>query len=203
MSSFTKIDGRKIRIAVVGCGRISKVHFKSIFKHSSDLELVAICDDDQQALSESQKKFGVPAYLEISKMMENEEIDLVVLCTPSGVHASQAILSSRYGLHVMTEKPMATSWEDGIRMVNACDEAGVRLFVVKQNRWNKTLRLLKQAVTDRRFGNFHMVHLNVFWTRPQSYYDQGNGWRGTWKYDGRHYFRGTLWNLCSPDFRQI
>jgi UDP-N-acetyl-2-amino-2-deoxyglucuronate dehydrogenase len=69
-------------------------------------------------------------------------------------------------------------------MVKACDEAGVRLFVVKQNRRNTTLQLLKRAVTEKRFGKIHMVHLNVFWTRPQSYYDQGNGWRGTWEFDG-------------------
>ena len=84
----------------------------------------------------------------------------------------------------MTEKPMATRWHDAVHMVKVCDEAGVRLFVVKQNRRNATLQLLKRAVTEKRFGKIHMVHLNVFWTRPQSYYDQGNGWRGTWEFDG-------------------
>ena len=79
---------------------------------------------------------------------------------------------------------MATRWNDGVRMVKFCDEAGVRLFVVKQNRNNATLQLLKRAVTENRFGKIHMVQLNVFWTRPQSYYDQGNGWRGTWEFDG-------------------
>jgi UDP-N-acetyl-2-amino-2-deoxyglucuronate dehydrogenase len=69
-------------------------------------------------------------------------------------------------------------------MVRACDEAGVRMFVVKQNRRNTTLQLLKRAVSEKRFGKIHLVQLNVFWTRPQSYYDQGNGWRGTWEFDG-------------------
>jgi len=87
------------------------------------------------------------------------------------------------GVHVLTEKPMATRWSDGVRMVKACDAANVRLFVVKQNRRNSTLQLLKRAVEEKRFGRIHMVHLNVFWTRPQEYYDSAK-WRGTWELDG-------------------
>jgi len=83
----------------------------------------------------------------------------------------------------MTEKPMATRWDDGLRMVKACDDAGVRLFVVKQNRFNDTLQLLKRAIEENRFGKINMVHINVFWTRPQEYYDQAK-WRGTWEFDG-------------------
>jgi len=78
---------------------------------------------------------------------------------------------------------MATRWSDGVRMVQACDDAGVRLFVVKQNRRNTTLQLLKRAVSEKRFGKISMVHLNVFWSRPQKYYDQAK-WRGTWEFDG-------------------
>jgi UDP-N-acetyl-2-amino-2-deoxyglucuronate dehydrogenase len=92
-------------------------------------------------------------------------------------------MAAKAGKHVITEKPMATRWADGVRMVKACDEARVRLFVVKQNRRNATLQLLKRAVDEKRFGRIHMVHLNVFWTRPQEYYDQGK-WRGTWELDG-------------------
>lgn len=83
----------------------------------------------------------------------------------------------------MTEKPMATRWHDGLRMVKACDDANVRLFVVKQNRRNATLQLLKRAVQQSRFGRIHMVNVNVFWTRPQEYYDSA-AWRGTWEFDG-------------------
>ena len=83
----------------------------------------------------------------------------------------------------MTEKPMATRWRDGKRMVHACDQAGVHLFVVKQNRRNATLQLLKRAVEKGRFGRIYMVTINVFWSRPQSYYDSAP-WRGTWEFDG-------------------
>lgn len=184
MQNYATITGRKIRIAVVGCGRISRNHFGSIEKHSDQLELVAICDIDPAVLAEHAEKYKVVAYRDIEDMLKKEQVDLVALCTPSGIHPDQTVLAAMHKVHVMTEKPMATRWSDGVRMVKACDEAGVRLFVVKQNRRNTTLQLLKRAVTERRFGKIHMVHLNVFWTRPQSYYDQGNGWRGTWEFDG-------------------
>jgi len=177
------IKGRKIRVAVVGCGRISNNHFGSIEKHQDNIELVSICDVQQAALSEHGATYKVKGYLDLSDMLENEDLDLVVICTPSGIHADQTELCAKHGVNVMTEKPMATRWSDGVRMVKACDKAGVRLFVVKQNRRNSTLQLLKRAVTENRFGKIHMVHLNVFWTRPQEYYDQAS-WRGTWEFDG-------------------
>lgn len=177
------IASRKIRLAIVGCGRISKNHFGSIEEHSGDIELVAVCDTDPNVLEGHRKKYGVAGYAHLEIMLEQEELDLVVLCTPSGMHADQTVLASRHGVHVITEKPMATRWQDGIRMVKACDDAGVYLFVIKQNRRNSTLQLLKRAVDENRFGKIHMVHINVFWTRPQEYYDQAR-WRGTWEFDG-------------------
>ncbi|WP_435927066.1 Gfo/Idh/MocA family protein [Dryocola sp. BD613] len=174
---------KKLRIAVVGCGRISKNHFGSIAQLSNEYELVALCDNDQDVLEAHQAEYKVPGYLSMDEMLEKENLDLVTLCTPSGIHASQTIKAAKAGVHVITEKPMATKWEDGLAMVRACDEAGVRLFVVKQNRRNSTLQLLKRAVTEKRFGKIHMVHMNVFWTRPQEYYDRAK-WSGTWDMDG-------------------
>jgi len=184
MQHYPSITGRKVKIAVVGCGRISKNHFGSIEQHSNELELAAVCDIDSAVLAEYAEKYKVPAYEDMEEMLGKEQLDMVVLCTPSGIHPDQAVLAAKHNVHVMTEKPMATRWNDGVRMVKACDEAGVRLFVVKQNRRNTTLQLLKRAVAEKRFGKINIVHLNVFWTRPQSYYDQGNGWRGTWEFDG-------------------
>lgn len=184
MQQFPTIESRKIRYALVGCGRIAKNHFASIAQYPDDFELVAVCDIDPQVLQAHQQQFSVPGYRGMEEMLKAEKIDIVALCTPSGLHPDQAVLAAKYGVHVLSEKPMATRWHDGQRMVKACDEAGVRLFVVKQNRRNTTLQLLKRAVEEKRFGRIHMVSINVFWTRPQSYYDQGNGWRGTWEFDG-------------------
>lgn len=173
----------KIKIAVVGCGRISKNHFGSIETLSSEYELVAICDNQPDILEAYKAKYQVPGYLSIDDLLENEELDLVTLCTPSGIHASHTLKAATAKVNVMTEKPMATKWEDGLAMVKACDEAGVRLFVVKQNRRNSTLQLLKRAADEKRFGKIHMVHMNVFWSRPQEYYDRA-AWSGTWDMDG-------------------
>ncbi|EGR4192259.1 Gfo/Idh/MocA family oxidoreductase, partial [Vibrio cholerae] len=174
---------KKIRIAVIGCGRISKNHFGSIEQLSSEFELIAVCDNDPQVLAEHVDRYKVPGYESIDQLLESEELDLVTLCTPSGLHAAQTIKAAQSGINVITEKPMATKWEDGLAMVKACDEANVKLFVVKQNRRNSTLQLLKRAVAEKRFGKIHMVHLNVFWTRPQEYYDRAK-WSGTWDMDG-------------------
>ncbi|WP_428623802.1 Gfo/Idh/MocA family protein [Sedimenticola sp.] len=183
MRRYIPIADRKIRISVVGCGRISKNHFGSIEQHANHMELVSVCDIDPAVLKEHTEKYQVPGYQDMEEMLANEKPDVVALCTPSGIHPEQAVLAAEYKVHVVTEKPMATRWHDGVKMVRACDEASVRLFVVKQNRRNTTLQLLKKAVDEKRFGKIHMVHLNVFWTRPQSYYDQGK-WRGTWEFDG-------------------
>ena len=181
MKSYPKVSDRKI--AIVGCGRISKNHFGSIEQHQDNIELVSICDVQQDVLSKHEAEYKVKGYLDLEQMLENEKLDLVAFCTPSGIHAKQTEICAKYGVNVMTEKPMATEWSDGVRMVKACDDAGVRLFVVKQNRRNITLKLLKRAIEEKRFGKINMVHLNVFWTRPQEYYDQAE-WRGTLKLDG-------------------
>jgi len=183
MKIYPIIKGRKIRVAVVGCGRISKNHFDSIEMHKDDIELTSICDVNKETLTKHEKIYNIKGYVRLEEMLENEELDLVVICTPSGIHADQTELCAKHKINVMTEKPMATRLSDGIRMVRACDRERVQLFVVKQNRRNTTLQLLKRAVNENRFGKIHMVHMNVFWTRPQEYYDQAP-WRGTWEFDG-------------------
>jgi len=183
MTNYSRILGRKIRIAIVGCGRISKNHFASIEKYQDDIELISICDNQQIVLSKYEISYSVKGYVDLKDMLENEELDVISICTPSGIHAEQAILCSKYGVNVITEKPMATSWSDANLMVKTCEEAKVRLFVVKQNRKNPTLQILKKAIAAGRFGNIKMIHLNVFWTRPQEYYNQAE-WRGTPELDG-------------------
>lgn len=185
------ITDRKIRFALVGCGRIAQNHFAALKQHESRAELVSVCDTNPDALEAAAKLTGAKPYTSLQKMLADTNADIVVLTTPSGLHAQQAIEVAATGRHVMTEKPMATRWHDGLRMVKACDDANVRLFVVKQNRRNATLQLLKNAVDQGRFGKIYMANLNVFWTRPQSYYD-GAAWRGTWEFDG-----GALMNQAS------
>jgi UDP-N-acetyl-2-amino-2-deoxyglucuronate dehydrogenase len=114
------IVDRKIRFALVGCGRISANH-----------ELVAVCDVDRQALDKAVAQTGAAGFENLHDLLKQSNADIVVLATPSGLHPDQAVQVANSGRHVMTEKPMATRWADGKRMVAACDAAGVRLFVVK------------------------------------------------------------------------
>jgi UDP-N-acetyl-2-amino-2-deoxyglucuronate dehydrogenase len=180
-----------MRFAVVGCGRISVRHFEAIQAHSDDVELIAICDIDARVLDAAARATGARPYQSMNDLLAATDIDVVVLCTPSGLHPGQTIQAAESGRHVVTEKPMATRWTDGLRMVKACDDAGVMLFVVKQNRRNSTLQLLKRAVDAHRFGRIYMVTINVFWQRPQEYFDSAR-WRGTWEFDG-----GALMNQAS------
>ena len=177
------ITDRKLRFALVGCGRIAQSHQDAIRRHAGQAELVALCDIDPTALDRAVQDTGAQGFDSLTALLGASRPDCVVLATPSGLHSQQVIEIANAGIDVMTEKPMATRWSDGLAMVRACDEAGVRLFVVKQNRRNRTLQLLKQAVTQGRFGRIYMVTVNVFWSRPQSYYDSA-AWRGTWEFDG-------------------
>lgn len=174
---------RKIRFALVGCGRIARNHMNAIRDHGERCELAGVCDIDPRALGEAAGNTGARPYASLEQMLAGCDADAFVLATPSGLHSQQAIRIAAARRHVITEKPMATRWEDGKRMVAAADEAGVRLFVVKQNRRNATLQLLKRAVEKKRFGRIYMVNLNVFWTRPDAYYRSAS-WRGTWEFDG-------------------
>jgi UDP-N-acetyl-2-amino-2-deoxyglucuronate dehydrogenase len=177
------ISDRKLRFALVGCGRIAQYHIAALLEHSSEAEWVGICDQDKAALERVAQNLSFTAYTDINALLKYTDADLVVLTSPSGLHATQAIVVAESGRHVMTEKPMATCWQDGVRMVQACDKAGVHLFVVKQNRYNATLQCVRKAIDEGRFGRIYMVTMNVFWARPQSYYDSAP-WRGTVEYDG-------------------
>ena len=177
------ITDRRIRFALVGCGRISQNHFQSLEKHADRAEFVDVCDIVPAALEAAVSRTGARGHTSYADMLVASDADVVVLTTPSGLHAAEGIAAAAAGFHVVSEKPMATRLEDGVAFVNACDAAGVKLFVVKQNRRNPTLQLLKRAIDQGRFGRIAMVALNVFWTRPQDYYDAAR-WRGTWEYDG-------------------
>ena len=191
MKAKQPVSDRPIRIAVVGCGRIAANHIAAVAKHSGRIELVAVCDNNPKTLEDAVGKTGAKGYSDLTELLAAGGTDVVALCTPSGLHSGQAIRCAQAGVHVMTEKPMATRWADGVAMVDACDRAGVRLFVVKQNRRNATLQLVKKAMDRGRFGRIYMATINVFWSRPQSYYDAAK-WRGTWEFDG-----GALMNQAS------
>ncbi len=187
MNHSLPILDRPLRFALVGCGRISANHVEALRQHAARATLVAVCDNRPAALAAAVAKTGAQGFASLDAMLATDgtgsDADIVVLATPSGLHPRQAMRVAAAGRHVLTEKPMATKWDEGMQMVRACREAGVKLFVVKQNRLNPTLQRLKRAVEEGRFGRIHIATVNVFWTRPQSYYDDAP-WRGRWDMDG-------------------
>jgi len=176
------IVGRDVRVALVGCGRISGNHFDA-FRKIDGLELVGVCDIVEERARTAGEAQGVPWFTSYEKMLRGVDCDAVVIATPSGLHPQQGVTAARAGKHVITEKPMAISLGAADELVQACDSAGVRLFVVKQNRLNPGIQLLKRALDKGRFGRIYLANTTVRWTRPQEYYDQAP-WRGTWEFDG-------------------
>ena len=180
--TFPVLD-RPIRFALVGCGRIAKNHREAIAAHGGRAELVAVCDPNAEALRAMVDATGATGFASLNELLAGSDADIVVLATPSGLHSQQACAVAAAGRHVLSEKPMATKFDEGMAMVKACRDAGVKLFVVKQNRLNSTVQLVKRAIDQGRFGRIFMSTVNVFWTRPQSYYDAAK-WRGRWDLDG-------------------
>jgi UDP-N-acetyl-2-amino-2-deoxyglucuronate dehydrogenase len=170
------------RVALVGCGRISRNHLEAI-ERVDGLTLTAVCDSDASRAQAVGAERGVPWFDSYEAMLRHAESDVVAICTPSGLHPQHGILAARAGKHVVSEKPMAISLTAADELVHECDAAGVQLFVVKQNRLNTPIQLLKRAIDKGRFGRLYMANCTVHWTRPQDYYDQAP-WRGTWEFDG-------------------
>lgn len=173
-----------LNFALVGCGRIAKRH-ADLLKNNQiqNARLSAVCD----VIPERAKAFGtqydVPYYLDMNEMMRKEAIDVVSVLTPSGMHAEHVVKLADHGKHIVVEKPMALTLEDADRMIQKCDEKGVHLFVVKQNRFNVPVVKMREAFHAGRFGQIVMGTVRVRWSRDQSYYNQ-DSWRGTWRYDG-------------------
>lgn len=181
---------RTFDLALVGCGRISKNHFDAVAR-TDGLRLSAVCDVVEERARAAGEAHGVPWFTSLDEMLRDASCDIVSLCTPSGLHAPQGVQAAAAGKHVLSEKPMATTLAAADALVDACDAAGVRLFVVKQNRLNPPIQLVRRAVDKGRFGRIYMANVTVRWQRPQEYYDAAP-WRGTWEFDG-----GAIMNQAS------
>ncbi len=181
-----------IRFGLLGCGRIAKRHSDLLGGSQIDgASLVAVCDPIRARADAIAAKFGVPAHYQLDDLLARKDIDAVAVLTPSGMHASHVIACAKAGKHVVVEKPMALRLQDADDMIRACDEAGVKMFVVKQNRFNVPVVKAREALDAGRFGRLVLGTVRVRWCRDQAYYDQDD-WRGTWAYDG-----GVLTNQAS------
>jgi len=181
-----------LRFGLLGCGRISKRHSDLLGSNQiENAKLVAVCDPVRERADAVATKFAVPADYDIETFLARKDIDVVTVLTPSGMHPQHAIACAKAGKHVVVEKPMALRLQDADDMIRACDQAGVKLFVVKQNRFNVPVVKAREALDAGRFGKLVLGTVRVRWCRDQGYYDQ-DAWRGTWAYDG-----GVLTNQAS------
>jgi len=172
-----------VRFGLVGCGRVAPTHFDAIEALGDTGKLVAVCDSDPTALADAVSRTGAEGYGKLEDMLARKDIDVVSVCTPSGLHAEHGIAAARAGKHVLVEKPIDVTLEKARALVDACEKAGVRLFPVFQNRLNTTVQLLKQAIDAGRFGKIYAINSTVIWKREQDYYDTA-AWRGTRAMDG-------------------
>lgn len=181
-----------INFALLGCGRIAKRHAELLGTGQiAGARLAAVCDVQRDRAEAFGGKYGVPACHSVDEMLRSATIDVVSVLTPSGTHADHAVAVAKARRHVVVEKPMALTLTDANRMIEACDAAGVNLFIVKQNRFNVPVVKAREALDAGRFGRLVLGTVRVRWCRDQSYYDH-DSWRGTWAQDG-----GVLANQAS------
>lgn len=181
-----------IKFALLGCGRIAKRHADLLTcGQLPGAALVAVCDIDSARVDGFSTRYGVRGYASLELLLQDGDIDTVAVLTPSGMHAVHVIAVAAAGKHVVVEKPMALRLSDADVMIRACDKAGVKLFVVKQNRFNVPVVKAREALDSGRFGKLVLGTVRVRWCREQAYYDQ-DAWRGTWEFDG-----GVLTNQAS------
>ncbi len=178
----------KMKFSIIGCGRIAQRHAEHIHNLG---ELVSVCDIEKEKAIKLGGKYGAAVYTSIDELLEKSGgIDVVSICTPNGLHAGHTIKALQAGFHVLCEKPMALTVRDCSDMITAADQAGRRLFIVKQNRFNPPVMAVKKLMDEGRLGRIYSVQLNCFWNRDAAYYE--HSWKGTKDLDG-----GTLFTQFS------
>jgi UDP-N-acetyl-2-amino-2-deoxyglucuronate dehydrogenase len=181
-----------LKFALVGCGRVARRHAELLSDGQLPFaRLVGVCDIQRDRAGEFHSTYNVPSFTDLHEMMNTIDTDVVSVLTPSGTHASNVIQLAPYRKHIVVEKPMALTLDDADAMISACDRFGIRLFVVKQNRFNLPVAKLREALIEGRFGKLILGTVRVRWCREQTYYEQ-YAWRGTWAQDG-----GVLANQAS------
>ena len=180
-----------IRYGIVGCGHIAKKHVAAI-KAVEGAELVAVCDTNEERLSEFAVD-GVRGSADLKDMLASD-VDVVCICTPSGIHAPLTIQAAEAKKHVIVEKPMALTLEDADRMIDACEKNGVKMAVVHPNRFRPAVVELRKQLEQGAFGKIGHANATVRWNRNQAYYDQAP-WRGTKAMDGGVLMNQAIHNM--------
>ena len=174
---------KKLKIGIVGCGRISKCHFEAIKNNSNLMSLVAVCDRNQDKIENAITQTNAKGYLNFDEMLNNEELDAVSICTPNGYHYENAKKVLEHNMSVIIEKPLTLSYSDGKKLIKLAKKKGKHIFLIHQNRFNPTIQCVKNALDNGAFGKIYMITSNIFWHRDEDYY-KNPSWHGSKKIDG-------------------
>lgn len=167
-----------IRVAIIGCGDISTVHFDAV-KAIAGAELVAVCDTDPARLAAAAATHGVPGYTDAATLLDEVIVDVVHVTTPHNQHAEPAIAALERGINVITEKPLASTLADGERLAAAAAASTARIAVCFQNRYNQAVAAMAGRLASGEFGAVTGGSGTVMWSRTEDYY-RSRPWRGSW-----------------------
>ena len=200
------IKDRKIRFALIGCGRISARHFEAVFGDeksgiapNADAEFVDVCDIDEKALDNTCRKYKLNGYCDYREMIAKTTADVIAVCTPNGLHYEMGMAAVAGKKHVLMEKPFCTNLMDADNLIASARDNRLHTFAVLQVRYNNTIQILKKLILENRLGKIYSAAVCVRWLRPQPYFA---GWRGTKELDcgtllnqGIHYIDILQWLL--------
>ena len=173
----------KVKFAIIGCGSIGVKH-AAVINSNKRAQITALCDIDAKKQEQLSALYGgVQGYPDFKKLIHDTDADVVNICTPHNLHAQMSIFAARAGKHVLIEKPMALSVADCSNIIKAGEENKVAIMVVKQNRFNIPIALVRGALDNKKLGRIFMVSCNVFWNRNEDYYSSSN-WRGRKESEG-------------------
>lgn len=171
-------------IGLIGCGHIARRHADLLSSGAvAGASLTAVCDIRPERARSFGERYGTPYFTDLTEMLAHTDLDVACVLTPSGLHHDHCVAVAAAGKHVVVEKPMALRLDDADAMIRACNEAGVRLFIVKQFRFHVPVAWTREALEAGRFGKLVLGSARVWWRRDQGYYDEAD-WRGTWSLDG-------------------
>lgn len=193
---------RVLNFAIVGCGRVASRHADSI-KNLKNAKLLAVCDAKKDRADFFGRKYKTRVFYSFDTLLKNKTIDIVNICTPSGLHSQMGIKAAKAGKHIIVEKPMALNLKDADSLINECKKNKAKLCVVLQNRYNPAMQDLKKLVDSGKLGKVNLTSVCVRWFRPQSYYE--DDWHGRWLMDGGavmnqsiHHLDALIWLLGMP-----
>jgi predicted dehydrogenase len=187
MSNATQ---KKVKFALIGCGSVANKHIVAI-NRIANAEVIAAYDINPQTARALGEKYSIPIFSNVEEMMQKTNPDVLNILTPSGLHHENILGLLPFNKHYVVEKPLALRLDHVDRILEECDKRGLRIFVVKQNRFNPPVRKLKEALDKGRLGRLVLGTVRLRWCRDQAYYEQ-RPWRGTWEQDG-----GVLTNQAS------